>query len=278
MPDFDATALAREMLHAFLTGSVVPTPPSARHESFDLNAAYAVEAELARLRREAGRKITGLKVGYANAAVLRALKMDTLVWAHMYDDTVHYATSDVVELALPYYRSPKIEPEIVFKLKQPIAAGDLDAAAVLQSVEWLAIGFEMIDCPFPEWQFKPADFVAAFGLHLALAVGPLRVVESAQIPALADSLAKFKVRVFKNGEFVEEGSGKNSFRSPARCLAELGGAVLRQANAKLLSAGDLVSSGTLTAGHPIRCGETWRVEVDGLPIPDFTVRFVERAA
>jgi hypothetical protein len=30
--------------------------------------------------------------GYANKAMWRALKLDTLVWAHMYDDTVRYAT------------------------------------------------------------------------------------------------------------------------------------------------------------------------------------------
>jgi 2-keto-4-pentenoate hydratase len=278
MPGFDATALAKEMLHIFLTGSVAPALPSARYASFDLNAAYAAEAEFARLRRETGRKTTGLKVGYANAAVLRALKMDTLVWAHMYDDTVHYATNDVVELALPYYRSPKVEPEIVFKLKQPLTATGLDAAEILQSVEWLAVGFEVIDCPFPEWQFKPADFVAAYGLHQALAVGEPLVVEGSMISALVDSLARFKVRVSRNGEFVEEGSGKNSFRNPARCLAELGGAVLRQPKTEPLSAGDLISSGTLTAGHPMACGETWMVEVDGLAVPDLTIRFVERSA
>ena len=58
--------------------------------------------------------------------------------------------------------SPKIEPEIVFKLKQPLAAGRLDAAAALDAVEWLALGFEIIDCVFPDWKFTPADFVAAY--------------------------------------------------------------------------------------------------------------------
>ena len=60
--------------------------------------------------------------------------------------------------------SPKIEPEIVFKLKRPLAAG-LDPAATLDAVEWLAPGFEIIDCVFPAWRFTPADFVAAYGLH-----------------------------------------------------------------------------------------------------------------
>ena len=69
----------------------VVSPPSARDAGFDLAAAYAVEAELVRLRRAAGRTTVGRKVGYANKAVWRVLKLDTLVWAHMYDDTVRYA-------------------------------------------------------------------------------------------------------------------------------------------------------------------------------------------
>jgi len=39
-----------------------------------------------------------------------------------------------------------------------------------------------------------------------------------------------------------------------------------------LFAGDLISSGTLTAGHLVQSGETWRVEVDGLPVSNLTLR------
>ena len=38
--------------------------------------------------RAAGHRTVGRKVGYANKAVWRVLKLETLVWAHMYDDTV----------------------------------------------------------------------------------------------------------------------------------------------------------------------------------------------
>ena len=251
----DPASLAREILSAYLTGAVIPDPPSARDAGFDLKAAYAVEAEFMRLRLAEGRKTAGLKVGYANKAVWRALKLETLVWAHMYEDTVHFSE----RIALPYYSSCKIEPEIVFKLKRPVGESVLDA------VEWLAIGFEIIHCPFPDWRFQPTDFVAAFGLHMALAVGEPKRIEPEEIPALMEDLARFKVRVSKNGAFVEEGSGRNSLRSPALCLAEL-------ARAAPLGAGDLVSSGTLTAGHPIALGEVWRVDVEGLPLSGLTLR------
>ena len=92
-------------------------PPSAREGGLDLDTAYGVEAELVQLRRAAGRKTVGRKVGFANKAMWRVLKLQTLVWAHMYDDTVKYADEGQATLSLRRMVSPRIEPEVVFKLK-----------------------------------------------------------------------------------------------------------------------------------------------------------------
>jgi 2-keto-4-pentenoate hydratase len=56
------------------------------------------------------------------------------------------------------------------------------------------------------------------------------------------------------------------------CLAELGAAILRRLPAQPVSAGELVSSGTLTAGHPTDRGDLWNVQVEGLPLPPLTLR------
>jgi 2-keto-4-pentenoate hydratase len=281
MSHLDVEAVAQELMSAFKTGAMVDKPPSAR-PGFDLNTAYEVEGALKHFREADGHRSVGRKVGYANKAMWRVLKLETLVWAHMYDDTVHCAEGNSSTLTLAHPRSLKIEPEIVFGLKQPIinvtdidSAQALDAAAALASTEWLAMGFEIIDCPFPEWQFQPSDFVASFGLHAALVIGErvaLRSNESRsneradQVAALAEELAQFKVRVSKNGQFVEEGSGRNSLRSPALCLAELSRAVVRRFPSEPLRRGEIVSSGTLTAGHPTSRGDRWTVEVEGLSL------------
>jgi 2-keto-4-pentenoate hydratase len=263
--------LAHELLSAYNTGQTVPTLPSAR-PGFDLNLAYEVEATLKRFRESEGARAVGLKVGYANKALWRALKLETLAWAHMYDDTVHYSENNSIVLTLAPHRSLKIEPEIVFGLKEPITAEGIDATAALEATEWLAIGFEIIDCPFADWKFQPADFVASFGLHAALVIGERLPVRPDSIATLLDELPRFKVRVLKNQEFAEEGSGRNCLRSPALCLAELGTAIIRRFPNDPLSAGDIVSSGTLTSGHPTEKGDTWTVEVDGLPLPPLTLQ------
>ena len=266
----DLRTLALEIVAAYAERRPLATPPSSR-DGLELATAYAVEGELVRLRREAGRKTVGVKVGFANKAVWRVMKLDTLVWAHMYDDTVRHASTNEATLSLAQMIAPKIEPEIVFKLKTPPGAGITDAAGALEAVEWLALGFEIIDCPYADWKFQPADFVAAYGLHAALIVGEPLAVAAATIPELVEQLPRFKVRLAKNGEVVEEGSGRNSLRSPALCLAELANAMAKQDGAELLAAGDLVSSGTLTESTPIQPGATWTASVEGLDLATLTL-------
>jgi 2-keto-4-pentenoate hydratase len=270
----DAPALARELARAFAERHLVSTPPSARGDGFDLTAAYAVEGELARRRRMEGRMTVGIKVGYANKAMWRVLKLDTLVWAHMYDDTVQYANANEASLSISHMISPKIEPEIVLKMKTPLSGGVSDAAAALEAVEWLALGFEIIDCPYADWKYQPADFVAAYGLHAALIVGEPRAVTADTIPELVEQLPAFKVRLSRDGELVAEGSGKNALRSPALCLAELASAMAKQSGTEPLAAGDLVSSGTLTESTPILPGATWTAAVKGLDLPALTLTLV----
>ena len=267
----DRSALAAELMAAYASCQIVSAPPSARDATFDLAAAYAVEAELARLRRATGRSTVGRKVGFANKAMWRVLKLNTLVWAHMYDDTVRHADDNVTHLSVGRMCSPKIEPEIVFRMKKPLGEGPADPAAALDAVEWLALGFEIIDCVYADWKYQPADFVAAFGLHAALVVGTPRPLDADTIPAIAEQLPKFTVKLLKNGQVVDEGSGKNSLRSPALCLAELASAIARQPDAEPLHAGELVSSGTLTESQPLRAGETWSAVVDGLDLPQLTL-------
>jgi len=271
MSEFDVEAVARELRLASESGEKVTVLPSSR-AGFDLDKAYAIESQLKQWREAGGHKSVGRKVGYANKAIWRVLKLETLVWAHMYEDTVHQATGNAATLSLPCARSLKIEPETVFGLKREMGAETADTQGALEATEWLAMGFEIIDCPFPEWKFQPGDFVASYGLHAALVIGERMSVQAETIPRLVEELAQFKVRMFRNGEFVEEGSGRNSLRSPALCLAELGRAIAKRFPGEPLSAGEIVSSGTLTAGHETSTGDRWRAEIEGLSLPALTLQ------
>jgi 2-keto-4-pentenoate hydratase len=266
----DTAALARELSAARADRATVPVLPSAR--GLDLSGACAVEAELRAERVAAGQRVVGLKVGYANKAVWRALKLQTLVWAHMYDDTVSEAHGGRAGLSIGRMIAPKIEPEIVVSLAAPLPAGLTGAAAVLERVAWIALGFEVIDCPYPDWKFQPADFVAGYGLHAALVVGEPTRVTPETIPALVDALASFTVTLARDGAAVATGSGKNSLRSPALCVAELATALAARGDTTTLGSGALVSTGTLTDSQLMAAGETWTATIDGLDVRPLALR------
>jgi len=267
----DPRTLAGEFAAAYAARRPIAVPPSARPDGLDMSEAYAVAAELERMRQAAGHVIVGRKVGFANKAMWRVLGLDTLAWGSMYDDTVKYAELGDATLNVAAMWAPKIEPEIVFKMRTALGAG-ADAASALAAVESMALGFEIIDCPFPEWQFKPPDLVASYGFHAALIVGSPVGVQPATIPGLVDTLSRFTVTLTKNSDVVAEGSGRNVLRSPALCLAELAAASARQQDAQPLAAGELVSTGTLTDSQRIGSGEIWTAAVDGIELPVLTLR------
>lgn len=252
----DLTTLAEVLLAARTDRQEIAELPSAREGGFSMDDAYAVEARIAALRATQGRNVVGRKAGYANKAAWRILKLETLVWASIYDDTIIEAG----EVPASRFRQPRIEPEIIFKVK--------DSSGTADSIEWAALGFEILDNPYSTWDFKPADFVAAYGLHAGLIVGEPRPVDG----AFVEGLAAFKVRLMRNGELVEEGLGKNSLRSPALCLAELAAAGERRGHP--LRQGELISTGTLTTPTPIAAGEVWRAEPEGLPVAPVEIQLV----
>jgi 2-keto-4-pentenoate hydratase len=268
-PAVSVARLADELEAAYARAERRPSPPSAREGGLSLETAYQVEAELVSRRKRAGRRTLGLKVGFASKAAWRVLKLDTLVWAHLYDDTVHRVGSDRPVYSGSARVAPRLEPEIVLCLARPLVSGMTDPTAVLDHVDWLALGIEINDCVFPDWKFQPADFVAAYGFHTALFVGEPRKPRAGDV----DALATFGLRLSRDGVVVEEGSGRNALKSPALCLAELVSALARQTAvpAEALRAGDLVSTGTLTTPQPIAAGETWRVEADSLDLAPLTL-------
>jgi 2-oxo-3-hexenedioate decarboxylase len=262
------TSLAAELMAAYADRRLI-APPSARDAAFDLTAAYAIESEIAQARRDGGQLTVGWKIGNSNPDGWAALKLDTVTWAHLYDDTVRYADWNDATLSLASMIAPKIEPEIVFKLAKPPASGD--ALAVLDATEWVALGFEIIDCVFPGWKARPVDFIAARGVHAALVVGEPVYIEPDNAAKLAGELADFTVRVLRNNALVAEGAGTSVFKSPALCVGELAAAMKRRGG-ETLQAGDVITTGSLTTAMPIAPGETWIASLSGIPPSALTLR------
>ncbi len=104
----------------------------------------------------AGWQPVGRKIGFTNRTIWPRYGVYQPMWAHVWTRTVHFARDGKASLPLQSFVQPRIEPEVVFKLKGPVPLTD-DPDAVLAAVEWIAPGFEIVQSHFPDWKFSAAD-------------------------------------------------------------------------------------------------------------------------
>ena len=179
---------------------------------------------------------------------------------------------DRAALALAPFVQPRIEPEVVFKLKSPLPVTD-DALAALDSVEWIAPGFEIVQSHFPNWKFAAADCTAAFGLHGALVIGTPLAVTDRNRAALAAALPGFALTLRRAGAVIDTGVGANVLDSPALALVHLARVLARQPQFPPLTAGEIITTGTITDAWPVAPGETWTSDYGALGLPGLTLAF-----
>lgn len=267
----DIDAIASRLMAAYDNATLLP-PIAADRPDFDVAAAYAVLGEIETRRVAGGWQPVGRKIGFTNRTIWPRYGVYRPMWAHMWAHTVHYATDGRATLALAPFVQPRIEPEVVFKLKAPVPATD-DARAVLACVEWIAPGFEIVQSHFPDWKFGAADCTAAFGLHGALVVGTPLPVTAANRAALAAALPAFTLKLMRADAVVDTGVGANVLDSPAQALVHLVRVLAQQPQFPPLAAGELITTGTVTDAWPVAPGETWSSDYGALGLSGVTLTF-----
>jgi 2-oxo-3-hexenedioate decarboxylase len=260
----NTTDIARELLAALDSGGTIPSV-AGREPAFGWNEAYEVAARIRDLRRARGERPVGRKIGFTNRNIWAQYGATAPIWAHVYDGTVLDAAGGRAAVSLATSARPRIEPEIAFRLRAPLAAGSQDPERILEAVEWIAPSFEIVDCHFADWKFRPADSAADFSFHWRLVLGAPVAVVPGDAAALADRLRECRVALARNGEVVDRGTGANALGHPALALAFLADVLSRDARFEPLAAGEIVTTGTLTAAMPVRPGETWTSRYEGLP-------------
>lgn len=258
------TAIASELLDALDHGKTIPSVV-ARSPGCGWDEGYAIAAEIVKLRRARGEKAVGRKIGFTNRNIWPEYGATAPIWAHVYDDTLITAEDNAAAVSLKGSARPKLEPEIAFKLKAPLPVGCKDPAAVLQSIEWFAPSFEIVDCHFADWKFQPADAAVDFSFHWKLIVGTPHQVRHDEIHNLINMLRDFGITLSKNGSVMDRGVGANALDHPALALAFLADIVARQPQFDSPAAGEIITTGTLTTALPIKPGETWSSQYEGLP-------------
>ncbi len=266
--------IARELLDALDGGGTIPSVVE-RHPGVDWDDGYKVAADLLKLRQQRGERPVGRKIGFTNQNIWPQYGATSPIWAPVYDRTLVYAENHRATVSLRDAARPRLEPEIAFKLKAALPVGVSDPAQVLQLIEWLAPSFEIVDCHFADWKFKPADAAADFSFHWRLIVGEPHGVGAGDIERLIGSLRDCEVTLRRDGAIMDRGVGANALGHPATALVFLAEILSRQPHFTPLAAGEVITTGTLTAALPIRPDETWSSEYGRLPVTGLQLTFTD---
>jgi 2-oxo-3-hexenedioate decarboxylase len=232
--------------------------------------AYGIAQEIEHLR--AGRKeyTVGLKVGFTNRNIWKEYNASSPIVGAIYNTTVEMIDKT---FSIEGLSEPKIEPEIIFKLKKTPKA-DMSNEELIDCISHVSHGFEIVHSIFKNWQFTPADTIAAFGLHGALLCGPFVEILKVKKSIWLEELSNFNITLFCNGKEVDKGRASNVLEAgPLEALRHI---LLDNKNLGrqvTLNPGDLVTTGTLTGAFSIKGDEVWSTKLHGIKLSGIEVKF-----
>jgi 2-oxo-3-hexenedioate decarboxylase len=268
-PTPDVATIANDVLAALANKKQIP-PFSSRPGGLDLADAYRVTPLLRAAFEARGEKITGRKIGFTNSGMWKAYGVDAPIWGYATDRTIR-ELAEAVAVNAADFPEPRIEPEIMFGMKSAPSPGMSDDA-LLDCIDWVALGYEIVQSIYPGWKFTAADVVAANGVHGCLLVGKRHPVAPRKAQWLRE-LAAFEVTLHCDGNVSQQGGGALVLGSPLNALAHLVDLLAKDSHNPPLRAGEIISTGTLTLAMPITAGQTWTTKASGIPLEDISVRF-----
>ena len=248
-------------------------PLTSRLSQFSNDEAYAVAQLINEMRIKEGAVPVGRKIGFTNPEMWSIYEVHEPIWGYIYDTTVLQLPGSMARCHIGQFAEPKIEPEIVvhFGTSPPVSA---DPAELLASIDWIAHGIEIVQSHFPGWKFQAADIIADWGLHATLIVS--KPVEVKRLCAdVVTDIENFTVTLSCDGDVREQGKGSNALGNPLKAVAHLISVLAKQPHAPFLQSGEMVTTVTLTAAHPIRPGQTWSTDLKGITLSGISVSFEE---
>ncbi|MGE0658481.1 MAG: 2-keto-4-pentenoate hydratase [Reyranellaceae bacterium] len=258
--------ISQEVMALLGTGRQVETF-SGRLPDFSLAQAYEVVARVCSLRRARGETPIGRKIGFTNRSLWGDLGIAAPVWNYVFDRTVRYALNGAAEVSIAGMPEPRIEPELVLHLGAAPAPG-LSLEELMDCIDWVAPGFEVVFSIFPDWAFSAADAAAAYGVHGALVVGDRLDVRAAH----ASELSTFTVALEDEAGLRRDGHASNVLGGPVHALKFLVDEIARYPGCEPLKADEIITTGTLTEAMPLRPNQAWRAEFQGIALNPLRLR------
>ncbi|HEY3066693.1 MAG TPA: fumarylacetoacetate hydrolase family protein [Methylomirabilota bacterium] len=238
----------RHFAEALLTAETSRSAiPLLTDEQPDLTVAdaYRIQLDTLLLRRRAGERRAGWKVGCTSVATRSELGIDEPISGYVLASAV-WPEDEAVPLGR--FIAPGLEPEIAVVLGRDVAGPRVTPADVLRATDGVTAALEVVDSRFGIWKCGAVDAVAdnAFAAGVVLA-GALTGVSGLDLRLEG-------VVVEHNGRIIATAAGAAALGHPVNAVVWLANHLATLGSG--LKAGDVVLTGSLTRILRPQAGDT----------------------
>ncbi len=243
MTNTEIQQAAEALFHA--SKAVTARAPLAEdYPTISLEEGYQIQFAGRALRKKFGAQQVGWKMGLTSAAKRKQMGLEQAIFGYILEET------EVSEnLSLSGLIHPKIEMEIAFRLKSPLA-GKISIDEAFQAIESCYLALEVIDSRYRGFKyFSLPDVVADNCSSGRFVLGAPWKVESIA------ALEKIPMRLENKGEIVAEALSSEISGHPLQSLCELSAMVGHYG--ERLNAGEIVLAGSAAPALELKPGDVY---------------------
>ncbi|MGO2684066.1 2-keto-4-pentenoate hydratase [Microbacterium sp.] len=239
--------IAEELAEADRAHSVVPRI-TARYPDATIEDSYAIQGIWRDKNLAAGRKLVGRKIGLTSKAMQQATGITEPDYGVMFDDTVYPTGS---EIAFDEFSNVRIEVELAFVLKEPLAGSDCTLDDALAAIDYAVPALEVLNSHIELEGRTIVDTISDNAAYGAMVLGDVRMrpdeIDLRWVPGVLS----------RNGDIEETGVAAGVLGHPATGVAWLANK-FHQHGARL-EAGEIILAGSFTRpmwvhkGDEVRC-------------------------
>ena len=253
-------AIAEELAEAGRTKGVIPRI-TARYPDATIEDSYAIQGVWRDSQIAAGRRLVGRKIGLTSKAMQQATGITEPDYGVMFDDTVYASGS---QIAFDDFSNVRIEVELAFVLKTPLAGPDCTLEDALAAIDYAVPALEVLNSHIELEGRTIVDTISDNAAYGAMVLGDVRMrpdeIDLRWVPGVLS----------RNGEIEETGVAAGVLGHPATGVAWLANK-FHQHGARL-EAGEIILAGSFTRPMWVHKGD--EVRCDYREMGTVTCRFV----
>jgi len=215
-----------------------------------LPEAYEIQRASISRRLERGERRVGIKMGFTSRAKMIQMGLSDVIWGRL-TDAMQLEEGSTVERSR--FVHPRVEPELAFLLKKPLA-GNVTGAEALAAVEAIAPALEVIDSRYQNFKFTLPEVIADNASSSGFVVGGWH--------SPATDFRNLGLVMSIDGRAVQVGSTAALLGDPLRSL--VAAARVSAAAGEPLEAGWIVLAGGATPAEWINPGQHIAMRMQGL--------------